>query len=41
MKHTQADAPIAEALEQMLRRAGHPWPALDAVVKRGQDKVAA
>ena len=30
-----------EALEQMLRRAGHPWPELDAAVKRGRYEAAA
>lgn len=30
-----------EALEQMLRRAGHPWPELNAAVKRGWRAVAA
>ena len=30
-----------EAMEQMLRRAGHPWPELDAAVKRGRYEVAA
>lgn len=30
-----------EALEQMLRRAGHPWPELRAAVKCGRYEVAA
>ena len=30
-----------EALEQMLRRAGHPWPELRAAAKHTRDEVAA